>query len=71
MVANSPLKQPLGHYPARLSRFLDLIVKVRGLSPRDMHMWQVMDTVAFEDTETALETTLYNAKIRPSPKQAG
>lgn len=56
------LKDPVGAYQPRLTRFLEMMVKVRGLKPVDIHLWKVMDTVAFQDTETALETTLFNEK---------
>lgn len=59
-----PLKNPLGSYQPRLNRFLETMLKVKSLKPRDKHLWAVMDTVAFQDTETALETTLFNEKIR-------
>ena len=58
------LKDPLGSYQPRLTRFLEKMVKVRNLKPFDLHLWKVMDTVAFQDTETALETTLYNEKAK-------
>jgi hypothetical protein len=54
------LKDPVGAYQPRLTRFLKMMVRVRNLKPLDLHLWKVMDTVAFQDTETALETTLYN-----------
>lgn len=56
------LKNPAHTYPPRFTHFLDMVVRVRGLAPQDHHFWQIMDSVAFQDTETALETTLYNAK---------
>lgn len=40
-------------YKARLAGFLSMMEKVRSLD-------EVMDTVAFKDTEAALETALYN-----------
>lgn len=58
------LKNPEGAYQPRLTRFLELMVKVRALKPTDKHLWKVMDSVAFADTETALETTLYNKRIK-------
>jgi len=60
------LKQPLRYYQPRLTRFLTLLLRVRGLKPANMHLWRVMDSTAFQDTETALEVALYNA----SPKKA-
>lgn len=61
---STDLKHPAHLYAPRLTRFMTLITKVRSLTPPDLHMWKVMDSAAFEDTETALETTLYNEKIR-------
>lgn len=60
------LKKPLRSYQPRLTRFLTLLVRVRNLKPANMHLWRVMDSAAFQDTETALEVALYNA----SPKKA-
>lgn len=54
------LKKPLSFYQKRFNRFLWLMVAVKGLEPQDQHLWQVMDGVAFQDTETALETALHN-----------
>lgn len=65
------LKHPAHLYAPRLSRFLVLMDKVRALTPPDLHLWKVMDSVAFEDTETALETTLFNQKTsRKDDKRA-
>lgn len=55
------LKHPIASYQPRLTQFLELMVRVRALTPPDQHLWRVMDTVAFEDTETALQTTIFNA----------
>lgn len=54
------LKHPLNTYPARLVRFMELVDAVKGQTPKNTHLWQVMDSVAFEDTEAALQTVLYN-----------
>ena len=54
------LKNPRATYRQRLNRFLWLLISVRGLEPRDLHLWRVMDGTAFQDTETALETELHN-----------
>lgn len=54
------LKHPLGTYHKRFKRFLWLMMAVRALKPKDQHLWRVMDGVAFQDTETALETALHN-----------
>jgi hypothetical protein len=54
------LKHPLGTYPKRFNRFLWLVVAVKDLQPRNHHLWKVMDSVAFQDTETALEVELFN-----------
>lgn len=56
------LKNPVGSYQPRFNRFLKLMLKVKGLRPLDMHLWSVMDSVAFQDTETALQTTIYNVR---------
>ena len=54
------LKNPPETYPKRFNRFLWLLISVKGLKPHDLHLWQVMDGTAFQDTETALETELFN-----------
>lgn len=61
---SAQLKHPAHSYAPRLAKFLTLVTKVRALTPPDLQMWKIMDSVAFEDTETALETTLYNEKLR-------
>lgn len=61
------LKRPQSSYAPRLARFLSLMGQVRTLHPPDLHLWQVMDSPCFEDTETALETALYNEKTRKVP----
>lgn len=66
---SSPLKNPIGSYQPRLTHFLEMMVKVRSLKPVDLHLWKVMDTVAFQDTETALETTLFNEKSANSRRK--
>jgi hypothetical protein len=58
----APLKNPEESYQPRLSRFLALMLKVKNLKPLDLHLWRVMDSVAFQDTETALETALHNER---------
>lgn len=63
------LKNPTGTYQPRLARFLETMVKVRALKPYDLHLWKVMDTVAFQDTETALQTTLYHENGESNPSQ--
>lgn len=55
-----PLKNPPETYRKRFNRFLWLLISVKGLEPADLHLWQVMDGTAFQDTETALETELFN-----------
>lgn len=55
-----PLKSPLASYQTRFFRFLWLLISVKGLKPRNRHLWRVMDGMAFQDTETALETVLVN-----------
>jgi len=55
------LKNPPASYPDRFNRFLWLLILVKGLEPKGWRLWHVMDGVAFQDTETALETELYNA----------
>ena len=59
------LKHPIGAYQPRLTRFLELMVRVRALTPPELQLWQVMDMPCFEDTETALETALFNEKTAP------
>ncbi len=54
------LNNPVASYGKRFNRFLWLMVAVRGLKPKDQHLWRIMDGVAFQDTETALETALHN-----------
>lgn len=54
------LKRPLASYPARFNRFLWLLISVKGLKPKDRHLWKVMDGPAFQDAETALEVELFN-----------
>lgn len=54
------LKHPPGHYSKRFNRFLWLLISVRGMAPRNRHLWKVMDGVPFQDTETALEVALLN-----------
>lgn len=54
------LKKPLASYPARLTQFLAMVETVKAQSPDNRHLWQVMDSVAFADTEAALQTALYN-----------
>ncbi len=56
------LKDPLGSYQPRLTRFLEKMVKVRNLKPVDLHLWRVMDSTAFQDTETALDTAIFNER---------
>ena len=41
------------------------IDQVFRLKPQGYHLWEVMDGVAFQDTETALETALVNAGRQP------
>jgi hypothetical protein len=55
-----PLKNPLASYRTRFNRFLWLLVSVKGLKPKNRQLWRVMDGMAFQDTETALETALFN-----------
>lgn len=57
------LKHPVKSYQPRLTRFLKLMVRVRGLRPINLHLWKIMDSVAFQDTETALQTTLLNEAV--------
>lgn len=63
-MSRPPLKHPASHYAPRLAKFLQQIEMVRALEPRGQHLWTIMDSVPFQDTETALETTLYNEKAR-------
>lgn len=61
------LKRPAESYPPRLTRFLNMLESVRKLHPLNTHLWKVMDSVAFDDTETALEVTLLNAAPKKKP----
>lgn len=66
------LKEPIGSYQPRFNRFLKLMLRVKDLKPLDMHLWKVMDSVAFQDTETALKTTIYNVRAEErKQRQAG
>jgi hypothetical protein len=64
------LKHPLAAYPRRFNRFLWLLVSVRGLESKGRSLFRVMDGTAFQDTETALETELFNAGRRLDSEQA-
>ena len=64
------LKRPLGAYPPRYDRFIALLAKVKALQPANLHLWQVMDSPAFEDTETALEAALEKSRVRKKFGQA-
>ena len=69
-MTTAKLKKPAGSYAPRLARFQALIDKVRALPPRDTHLWKVIDCPCFEDTETALETVLYNEQTaRPRARR--
>ena len=61
------LKHPHQSYPQRLQQFLHLLDEVRGLGPDGAALWEVMDSVAFEDTQAALQTAVYN---RQTPLRA-
>ncbi len=59
------LKHPVATYHPRLKRFFCHLKKVKNMTPYNLHLWKVMDTPAFEDTETTLETVLLqNSKIK-------
>ncbi len=64
------LKSPLRSYQPRLARFLALLVRVQTQKPANMHLWRVMDSTAFRDTEAALEVALYNASPQKAFKNA-
>jgi hypothetical protein len=55
------LKLPAERYLPRLVLFHRRMWQVRQLQPEGYHLWEIMDGVAFQDTETALETALVNA----------
>jgi hypothetical protein len=38
------------------------MLALRNLKPYDKHLWQVMDGVPFQDTETAVEMALKQAQ---------
>lgn len=64
------LKHPLKSYQPRLSRFLISLLRVKNLRPYDFHLWEVMDSVSFQDTETTLETKLlYHKAGRTTQRQ--
>lgn len=56
------LKNAPDSYEPRLMRFFRLIIRVRRLAPHDRHMWRVMDTSAFQDTEAELKRVLDNQR---------
>ncbi len=62
------LRRPLEEYPARLSAFLEKLEQVGSLTAQNGMLWEVMDTVAFQDAEAALETTLFNYEAGPHYK---
>lgn len=69
-MADFALKKPVETYAKRFNRFLWMLISVKGLEPADMHLWRVMDGTAFQDTETALETALFNEGKPMSAEQA-
>lgn len=62
MDAMTKLKYPIKDYPVRLAQFMAMVETVKAQSPDNRHLWEVMDSVAFEDTEAALQTALYNSR---------
>jgi hypothetical protein len=64
------LKRPKRSYQPRLYKFLQNMMEVKNFRPYAVHLWRVMDGVAFEDTETALETTLLEYKAANDGKTA-
>ena len=64
------LKRPLHTYQPRLTRFMALILRVKALKPGDAHLWRVMDGIAFQDTETALESVLKECRAYKAFEQA-
>lgn len=64
------LKRPLATYAPRYTHFITLLSKVKALQPANLNLWQVMDSAAFEDTETALEVALKEARTRKKFGQA-
>ena len=59
------LIKPVEDYGPRLALFGQRIDQVFRLKPEGYHLWEVMDGVAFQDTETALETAVVNAGEQP------
>ena len=55
---------PTNQYNERLQQFLSMVEAVRGLSPCQGHLQEIMDSVPFKDTEAALQTALYNETRR-------
>ena len=45
-------------YDLRFQAFLNKIVNISNLYPRDQHLYPLMDTVAFRDLETAMINTI-------------
>lgn len=58
------LKHPVATYRPRLKRLFAHVRQVKNLPPYETHLWKVMDTPAFEDTETALEMVLNYSQER-------
>jgi len=45
-------------YDLRFQSFLNKIMNVSNLYPRDQHLYPLMDKVVFKDLETAIITTI-------------
>lgn len=56
------LRNPTRTYRPRFVRLIKNMLALRNLKPYDKHLWQVMDGVPFQDTETAVEMALKQAQ---------
>lgn len=45
-------------YDLRFQAFLNKIVNISNLYPRDQHLYPLMDTVSFRDLETTMINTI-------------
>lgn len=56
------LKNPTRTYRPRFVRLIKNMLALRNIKPYGQHLWQVMDGVPFQDTETAVEIALKQAQ---------
>lgn len=45
-------------YDLRFQAFLNKVINISNLYPRDQHLYPLMDSVAFKDLETAMVNTI-------------